>query len=100
MKKSFTIILLALIASVVTAQTNQQQTAKRFSMEEIEGMTLTGVDYPLQGPRTGLNIVSAEFVVDKGLPAPKTIIPKYDDQGYCQEDCRTSQEYQRNSTVS
>ena len=80
MKKSFTIILLALIASVVTAQTNQQQTAKRFSMEEIEGMTLTGVDYPLQGPIDGLDIVSVGFEVDKDLPAPKTKLQKYDDK--------------------
>ena len=80
MKKSFTIILLALIASVVTAQTNQQQTAKRFSMEEIEGMTLTGVDYPLQGPLDGLDIVSVRFEVDKDLPAPKTKLQKYDDK--------------------
>ena len=85
MKKSFTIILLALIASVVTAQTNQQQTAKRFSMEEIEGMTLTGVDYPLQGPRTGLDIVGTIFEVDKGLPAPKTTILKYNDQDIAQK---------------
>ena len=84
MKKSFTIILLALIASVVTAQTNQQQTAKRFSMEEIEGMTLTGVDYPLQGPRNGLYIVGTIFEVDKGLPAPKTTILKYNDQDIAQ----------------
>ena len=80
MKKSFTIILLALIASVVTAQTNQQQTAKRFSMEEIEGMTLTGVDEVLQGPIDGLDIVSVGFEVDKDLPAPKTKLQKYDDQ--------------------
>jgi len=71
MKKSFTITMLALIASLATAQTSQQQTAKRFSMEEIEGMTLTGVDYPLQGPRTGLDIVGTIFEVDKDLPAPK-----------------------------
>ena len=77
MKKSFTIILLALIASVVTAQTNQQQTAKRFSMEEIEGMTLT--------PRTGLDIVGTIFEVDKGLPAPKTTILKYNDQDIAQK---------------
>ena len=80
MKKSFTITMLALIASLATAQTSLQQTAKRFSMEEIEGMTLTGVDYPLQGPRTGLDIVSVSFDVDKNLPAPKEALPKYDDK--------------------
>ena len=72
--------MLALIASLATAQTSQQQTAKRFSMEEIEGMTLTGVEYPLQGPITGLNIVSVSFEVDKDLPAPKTKLQKYNDQ--------------------
>ena len=80
MKKSFTIIMLTLIVSLATAQTGQQQTAKRFSMEEIEGMTLTGVEYPLQGPITGLNIVSVSFEVDKDLPAPKTKLQKYNDQ--------------------
>ena len=80
MKKSFTITMLALIASLATAQTSLQQTAKRFSMEEIEGMTLTGVDYPLQGPRTGLDIVGTIFEVDKDLPAPKEALPKYDDK--------------------
>ena len=70
MKKSLTIIVLALIASLAIAQTNQNQTAQPFSMKEIEGMTLTGVDYPLQGPRTGLDIVSkgsVTFVVDENL---------------------------------
>ena len=80
MKKSFTIIVLALIASLATAQTSLQQTAKRFSMEEIEGMTLTGVDYPLQGPIDGLDIVSVGFEVDKDLPAPKTKLQKYNDK--------------------
>ena len=80
MKKSFTITMLALIASLATAQTSLQQTAKRFSMEEIEGMALTGVDYPLQGPRTGLDIVGTIFEVDKDLPAPKTKLQKYDDK--------------------
>ena len=80
MKKSFTIIVLALIASLATAQTSQQQTAKRFSMEEIEGMTLTGVEYPLQGPRTGLDIVGTIIEVDKDLPAPKTTLQKFDGQ--------------------
>ena len=80
MKKSFTITMLALIASLATAKTSQQQTAKRFSMEEIEGMALTGVDYPLQGPRTGLDIVGTIFEVDKDLPAPKKTITKFDDK--------------------
>ena len=53
MKKSFTIIMLALIASVATAQTS---------------------------PRTGLDIVGTIFEVDKGLSAPKTTLQKFDDQ--------------------
>ena len=80
MKKSLTIIVLALIASLATAQTSQNQTAKPFSMEDIEEMALTGVDYPLQGPTTGLDVVWPKFVVDEDLPAPKEIIPKYDDK--------------------
>ena len=80
MKKSFTIIVLSLIASLATAQTSQQQTAKRFSMEEIEGMALVTRDYPLQGPRTGLNIVGSIIEVDKDLPAPQTTLQKFDDQ--------------------
>ena len=80
MKKSLTIIVLALIANLATAQTSQNQTAKPFSMEDIEEMALTGVDYPLQGPTTGLDVVWPKFVVDEDLPAPKEIIPKYDDK--------------------
>ena len=80
MKKSLTIIVLALIANLATAQTTQNQTAKPFSMEDIEEMALTGVDYPLQGPTTGLDVVWPKFVVDEDLPAPKEIIPKYDDK--------------------
>ena len=80
MKKSFTIIVLSLIASLATAQTSQQQTAKRFSMEEIEGMSLVTRDETLQGPRTGLNIVGTIFEVDKDLPAPQTTLQKFDDQ--------------------
>ena len=80
MKKSFTIIMLALIGSLATAQTSLQQTAKRFSMEDIEELTLTGGEYPLQGPRTGLNIVGTIFEVDKDLPAPKKTITKFDDK--------------------
>ncbi|MBO4891429.1 MAG: DUF4419 domain-containing protein [Prevotella sp.] len=80
MKKSFTIIVLALIASLATAQTSQNQTAKPFSMEDIEELTLTGVEYPLQGPRTGLDIVGTIIEVDKDLPAPKTTLQKFDGQ--------------------
>ena len=80
MKKSLTIIVLALIASLATAQTSQNQTAKPFSMEDIEEMALTGVDYPLQGPTTGLDVVWPKFVVDEDLPAPKKTIEKYDNQ--------------------
>ena len=80
MKKSLTIIVLALIANLATAQTSQNQTAKPFSMEDIEEMALTEVDYPLQGPTTGLDVVWPKFVVDEDLPAPKEIIPKYDDK--------------------
>ena len=80
MKKSLTIIVLALIASLATAQTSQNQTAKPFSMEDIEEMALTGVDYPLQGPTTGLDVVWHKFVVDEDLPAPKQTITKYNDK--------------------
>ena len=80
MKKSLTIIVLALIANLATAQTSQNQTAKPFSMEDIEEMTLTGVDYPLQGPTTGLDVVWPKFVVDEDLPAPKQTITKYNDK--------------------
>ena len=77
MKKSLTIIVLALIASLATAQTSQNQTAKPFSMEDIEEMALTGVDYPLQGPTTGLDVVWPKFVVDEDLPQT---ITKYNDK--------------------
>ena len=73
MKKNIIIIaLLALIASVASAQ--------RISKEDFESLSLVNANENLQGPLTGLNIVSSEFVVDKDLPAPKTIIPAYDDQ--------------------
>ena len=85
MKKSLTIIVLALIANLATAQTSQNQTAKPFSMEDIEEMALTGVDYPLQGPTTGLDVVWPKFVVDKDLPAPKTSLQKYDDKEIAQK---------------
>ena len=80
MKKSFTIIMLALIASLATAQTGQKQTAQTFSMEDLEGLRLTPVDEVLQGPIDGLDIVSVGFEVDKDLPAPKTKLQKYDDK--------------------
>ena len=80
MKKSFTIIMLALIASLATAQTGQKQTAQTFSMEDLEGLRLTPVDEVLQGPIDGLDIVSVGFEVDKDLPAPMTKLQKYDDK--------------------
>ena len=80
MKKSFTIIMLALIASLATAQTGQKQTAQTFSMEDLGGLRLTPVDEVLQGPIDGLDIVSVGFEVDKDLPAPMTKLQKYDDK--------------------
>ena len=62
MKKSFTIIMLALIASLTSAQP--------FSMKEVEALSLVKVVEGLQGPTTGLDIVSqgsVTFVVDKNL---------------------------------
>ena len=38
MKKNITIIVLALIASLATAQTDQKQTTQTFSMEDLEGL--------------------------------------------------------------
>ena len=72
MNKSIAIIVLALIASVATAQ--------RISKEDFEGLSIANANEDLQGPLTGLNIVGTEFVVDKGLPAPKTTISAYADQ--------------------
>lgn len=72
MKKSFAIFVLALIASVASAQ--------RITKEDFEELSLVNANENLQGPLTGLTIISSEFVVDKDLPAPKTIIPAYDDQ--------------------
>ena len=72
MNKSIAIILLALIASVASAQ--------RITKEDFEGLSLVNANENLQGPLTGLTIISSEFVVDKDLPAPKTTIPAYDDQ--------------------
>ena len=72
MNKSIAIILLALIASVASAQ--------RITKEDFEGLSLVNANEILQGPLTGLTIISSAFVVDKDLPAPKTTIPAYDDQ--------------------
>ena len=72
MKKCHAIIVLALIASVASAQ--------RITKEDFEELSLVNANENLQGPLTGLTIISSEFVVDKDLPAPKTIIPAYDDQ--------------------
>ena len=58
MKKNITIIVLALIASLATAQTDQKQTTQTFSMEDLEGLILNPVDEGLQGRITGLDIVS------------------------------------------
>ena len=80
MKKSFTIIILALIASLATAQTNLEQITQTFSMKDVEQMTFAMLDEGLQGPIDGLDIVSVGFKVDKDLPAPKTKLQKYDDQ--------------------
>ena len=98
MKKSFTIIVLALIASLATAQTGQKQTAQTFSMEDLEGLRLTPVDEVLQGPIDGLDIVSVGFEVDKDLPAPKTKLQKYDDKEIAKQIVNISG-VPRNSTV-
>ena len=50
MKKSFTIIMLALIASLATAQTNLEQITQTFSMKDVEQMTFAMLDEGLQGP--------------------------------------------------
>ncbi|MBR4239810.1 MAG: DUF4419 domain-containing protein [Prevotella sp.] len=81
MKKSFALIILALVVSLASAQTSQKQTKRTFSMEDLEGLSLVNVDdEPLQGPIAGLDVVSITFDVDKGLSAPKETIPAYDDQ--------------------
>ncbi|MBO6033293.1 MAG: hypothetical protein J6Q22_17845, partial [Prevotella sp.] len=81
MKKSFTIIMLALIGSLATAQTSQKQTAQPFSMEFVEELRIvTPIIEGLQGPTTGLDIVGTIFEVDKDLPAPQTTLQKFDDQ--------------------
>ena len=71
MRKSFTIIVLAVFANLVTAQTSQKQTAQAFSMKDLEELRIVNVVEGLQGPTTGLDIVSKgniTFVVDEDLP--------------------------------
>ena len=80
MKKSFTIIMLALIASAAIAQTNLKQITQTFSMKDVEQLSFAQIDEGLQGPIDGLDIVSVCFDVDKDLPAPKTKLQKYDDK--------------------
>jgi len=80
MKKSFTLIVLAFIASLAIAQTNQNQTAQPFSMEYIKELAFVGADNALQGPTTGLDFVGRSFIVDTNLPAPQQTITKYNDK--------------------
>ena len=80
MKKSFTIIVLALIASAAIAQTSMEQITQTFSMKDVEELSFAMIDEGLQGPLDGLDIVSVRFEVDKDLPAPKTKLQKYDDK--------------------
>ena len=71
MRKSFIIIVLAVFANLVTAQTSQKQTAQVFSMKDLEELRIVNVVEGLQGPTTGLDIVSKgsiTFVVDENLP--------------------------------
>ena len=58
MRKSFIIIVLAVFANLVTAQTSQKQTAQVFSMKDLEELRIVNVVEGLQGPTTGLDIVS------------------------------------------
>ena len=80
MKKSFTIIVLALIVSAAIAQTSLEQITQTFSMKDVEQLSFAMIDEGLQGPIDGLDIVSVCFEVDKDLPAPKTKLQKYNDQ--------------------
>ena len=80
MKKSFTIIMLAFIASAAIAQTSLEQITQTFSMKDVEELSFAMIDEGLQGPLDGLDIVSVRFEVDKDLPAPKTKLQKYDDK--------------------
>lgn len=71
MKKSVIIIILTLIASLAAAQTSQKLTAQTFSMKDLEELRIVNVVEGLQGPTTGLDIVSKgsiTFVVDENLP--------------------------------
>ena len=77
MKKSITIIVLALIASLATAQTGLNQITQTFSMKDVEELTFAMID---ESTMDGLDIVSVCFEVDKDLPAPKKTIEKYDDK--------------------
>ena len=77
MKKSFTIIVLALIASAVIAQTNLEQITETFSMKDVEELSFAVLD---ESTMDGLDIESVCFEVDKDLPAPKKTIEKYDNQ--------------------
>ncbi len=77
MKKNITIIMLALIASAVIAQTNLEQITETFSMKDVEELSFAVLD---ESTMDGLDIVSVCFEVDKDLPAPKKTIEKYDNQ--------------------
>ena len=77
MKKSLTIIMLALIASAVIAQTNLKQITETFLMKDVEELSFAVLD---ESTMDGLDIVSVCFEVDKDLPAPKKTIEKYDNQ--------------------
>ena len=77
MKKSLIIIMLALIASAVIAQTNLEQITETFSMKDVEELSFAVLD---ESTMDGLDIVSVCFEVDKDLPAPKKTIEKYDNQ--------------------
>ena len=77
MKKNITIIILALIASAVIAQTNLEQITETFSMKDVEELSFAVLD---ESTMDGLDIVSVCFEVDKDLPAPKKTIEKYDNQ--------------------
>jgi serine protease inhibitor len=77
MKKSITIIMLALIASAAIAQTGLNQITQTFSMKDVEELTFAMID---ETTIDGQDIMSVCFKVDKDLPAPKKTIQKYDDK--------------------
>ena len=77
MKKSITIIMLALITSAAIAQTGLNQITQTFSMKDVEELSFAVLD---ESTMDGLDIVSITFDVDKDLPAPKKTIEKYDAQ--------------------